>query len=71
MERATTYFLEQGVRPKEYDVFDAPGGKVVGRQYSFQMDFGGDVRAAACLVSDIFRRVYLLPEDFEVVVTEN
>lgn len=71
LERARNYFLEHGVRAEGYDIFDAPGGEVVGRQYSFQKDFGHDVRAAANVVSDVFRRVYQLSSDFDLGVTEN
>jgi hypothetical protein len=71
MARAKAYFLELGVQAEEYDVFDRPGGRPVGRQCSFQKDFGRDVRAAASVVSEVFRRVYRFHPDVELVVKEN
>lgn len=71
MERATEYFLQQGVRIEEFDLFDGPGGKRVGSQCSFQKDFGQDIRAAADVVSEVFRRVFQFPAEFELVITEN
>jgi hypothetical protein len=71
MERAKAYFLELGVRPEGSDVSDGPGGKVVGRQFSFQKRFGREARAAADVTIEVFRDVFRFPADFELVVTEN
>jgi hypothetical protein len=70
-QRADSYFQELGVRVEEYDVFDRPGGRVVGRQRSFQKSLGRDVETAADIAEQIFERVYQFPANFELVVKEN
>jgi hypothetical protein len=69
-QRAEVFFKGLGVRPEEYDVFDGPGGKIAGRQRSFQKAFGRDVEAAATVVMQVFERVYQFPTDFELAIKE-
>lgn len=69
--RADDYFAELGVRAEEYDMLDGPGGKVVGRQRSFQKKLGRDVETAATIAERIFERVYQFPADFDLIVKEN
>jgi hypothetical protein len=71
MARARVYLEELGIRAQEYAVFDAPGGKPASRQCSFQKPFGRDIGPAAEMASEVFRRVYQFPVDFELVITEN
>jgi hypothetical protein len=70
-QRAEEYFQQLGVRAEEYDVFDRPGGKAVGRRRNFLKDFGKDVEAATRVTQEVFERVYQLPPDFDLVVEEN
>jgi hypothetical protein len=69
--RAAALFLGLGVQETEDAMLDGPGGRVVGRQRSFQMTFGDDVRAAADVASEVFRRVFQSPPSFELELTEN
>jgi hypothetical protein len=71
VQRAESYFRGLGVRAEEYDVYDAPGGKVAGRQRSFQKALGRDVEVATNIATQIFERLYQFPAEFELVVTEN
>ena len=69
--RAAVYFRELGLELEDYEVYDRPGGRVVGRQRSFQRELGKDVEAATEMALQIFQRVYLLPREFELVIEEN
>ncbi len=70
-QKAESYFQELGIRAVEYEMFDAPGGKVVGRQRSFQKSLGRDVEAAARIAENVFEYVYEFPANFELVMEEN
>jgi hypothetical protein len=68
--KARAFFRSQGIEAREYELFDRPGGKVVGHQRTFKEDLGRDVRGAARMAQDIFEQVYQFPADFELEITE-
>jgi hypothetical protein len=69
--RAEEHLPPLGVRAVEYDFLDRPGGIVVGHTRSFGKDFGRNVEEATRAALEVFDRVYQLPPDFDLVVTEN
>jgi hypothetical protein len=59
--RAVAFFKKRGVVGQEYETLDAPGGRPVGTQYSFQLQLDS-VSAAIEVVHALFREVYELPD---------
>ena len=71
-QRAALLFAQLGsADATSADLYDRPGGQVVGRQISYQLVFGQDCDRAAEVTSRIFKEVYRLPAEFELSVTEN
>ena len=58
--RAVAFFHSRGVLGQEYEVFDAPGGRPVGEQFTFQLPVPS-VDDATEVVFAVFEQVYLLP----------
>jgi hypothetical protein len=59
--RAVTFFRRRGVAGQEYELLDAPGGRPVGEQFTFQLLFHS-VDSAVEAVFGVFEQVYLLPD---------
>ena len=71
-ERAHALFSELGSGDATHaDLYNKPGGKVVGRQVSYQLDFGQNAERAAEATRRIFSEVYCLPDQFDLGVSEN
>ena len=68
--RAVAFFREFRVEVREHELFDQPGGRVVGRLYSFNMEFGS-VEHAVDVTMGVFERVYLVSPEARLVITEN
>jgi len=65
--RAVAYFQRMGVAGAEEEMLDAPGGKVVGTEFTFQMSFR-TVDAAVVVASAVFEEVYQFPSDKELSI---
>jgi hypothetical protein len=68
--KAVQVFREMGVIGDEHSVFDGPGGRVVGQQFSFNAVFRS-VAEATETVERIFATVYGFPVDCDIAVIEN
>lgn len=68
--RAVDFFRQIGVTGEEFSVLDQPGGRVVGQQFSFNVSYRSPEEAARTAVS-IFRDVYQLSEECDLLITEN
>ena len=53
------------------DLYDKPGGTIVGQQVSYQLECGKDCTHAAETAMRIFEVVYGLPSAFDLIVEEN
>jgi len=68
--RAVTFFRKLCVEGNEHQLFDEPGGRVVGKQSSFNMEFAS-VEDAADVTVRIFEEVYLASPNSHLIITEN
>src|SRR4051812_40584942 len=68
--RAVTFFRKFGVEGREFELFDHPDGKVVGQQYSFNMEFGS-VDDAVDVTIAVFEQVYLASPEAHLMIIEN
>lgn len=68
--KAVQLFRKMDVFGEEYDVYDQPGGQVVGQQFAFNAIFHS-VDAAAKTVEEIFTMVYGFPADCNLKIIEN
>lgn len=68
--RAVDFFRQRGITGAEHDVFDEAGGPVSAQQFSFNMTFRS-VEEASRFALDVLQTVFQLPEDFDLMVTEN
>jgi hypothetical protein len=66
--RAVAYFRKMGVAGEEEDMLDAPSGRKVGKQFTFQMIFSDDVEGAIAAALPIFQEVYQFPGGCELLV---
>ena len=71
IDRAKRLFGQYGVKLKEWEVYDRPGGSVAGRQSGFQMELGKDTGKAAEVAWRVFTEVYRLQPDFDLSIEEN
>lgn len=76
MQRALTYFQRHGVRGlTATDSFrfhpDTGEEEPAGHRNSINMELGGKVRLATQIVFEVFERVYLFPQDLDILITEN
>jgi hypothetical protein len=70
-ERASALFAELGVEgPTEYDAPDPTAG-CLRHGASFQANFGEDIEAAARAAGLVLARVFLLPPDTRLSITEH
>jgi hypothetical protein len=67
--RAVAFFRDLGVIGTEHDLLDKPGGTVVGQQFAFNMAFRS-IEPATEVALGVFERVYQLPRDGALIITE-
>jgi hypothetical protein len=71
LQRAIPFFAGVGVEPLEFSVVRGTArGNVPGVDHAFQMPFGRDEVSATEVAMDLFRKVYGLPDDFDLHITE-
>jgi hypothetical protein len=66
--RAVAFFRRRGAAGQEIEMFDAPGGRPVAEQFTFQLPLPS-TEAAAEVVFAVFAEVYMLP-DIRLSITE-
>jgi hypothetical protein len=71
MNRAKVVLAEYGIQMEEWEVYDRPGGKVVGMQRGFQADLGLDLDQAVEIVWRVLMDVYRFDQDFPMGIEEN
>lgn len=68
--RAVEFFRKIGIAGEEFNVLDEPYGQVVGRQFTFNVEYRSPGEAAQAVLA-LFRDVYQLPDDCELQITED
>jgi len=71
LKRAVELFGEYGVELETWEVYDRPGGHVVGAQSGFQFIMERDLDIAVEISLRIFHEVFGLPSSFELNMIVN
>jgi hypothetical protein len=71
LSRAKRALATIGIRFDEWDVYDKPGGTVVGKQSGFSKSLGRDLAEATKLTLMIFIEVYDIKEPYNLSFEEN
>ena len=69
--RAKIVFDKFNIQLEEWEVYDQPGGRVVGTQSGFNKYLGKDVDTATEIAWAVLTEIYLLGEPLELSIEEN